>query len=122
MAVFLQRDVVLHITPNTSTGAATAVVYKVPIQEGFSFSQATNSSEVTLSEMESTVGTSRRGRRMFNDSLAPAEWSFTTYIRPFLSNSSGTKNHASQLIYAVEEVLWNALLAKGHPTETTSGG
>ena len=122
MAVFLQRDVVLHITPNTSTGAATAVVYKVPIQEGFSFSQATNSSEVTLSEMESTVGTSRRGRRMFNDSLAPAEWSFTTYIRPYLSNSSGTKNHASALIYAVEEVLWNALLAKGHPTETTSGG
>ena len=122
MAVFLQRDVVLHITPNTSTGAATAVVYKVPIQEGFSFSQATNSSEVTLSEMESTVGTSRRGRRMFNDSLAPAEWSFTTYIRPFLGNASGTKNHGSAVIHAAEEALWNALLAKGHPTETTSGG
>jgi hypothetical protein len=97
MAVFLQRDVVLHVTANDDAGSATSTVYKIPIQEGFSFSQATNASEVTLSEMESTAGASRRGRRMFNDSLAPAEWSFTTYLRPFKSNGSGTKNHSALL-------------------------
>ena len=58
--------------------------WHIPILDGFSFSQATNSSEITLSEMESTSG-SRRGRRAFNDSLAPAEWSFSTYVRPFAS-------------------------------------
>lgn len=113
MAVFLQRDVVLHVTANDDAGSATSTVYKIPIQEGFSFSQATNASEVTLSEMESTAGASRRGRRMFNDSLAPAEWSFTTYLRPFKSNGSGTKNHSAAKMHAVEEVLWNALLAQG---------
>ena len=120
MAVFLQRDVVLHITPNDGDGTAmsTPVVYKVPVQEGFSFSQTTNSSEVTLSEMESTAGTSRRGRRMFNDSLAPAEWSFTTYIRPFLAATGAAKNHSSAVMHAAEEVLWNALLSRGHPQET----
>ena len=49
------------------------------------FSQTTNTSEITLAEMESSAGISRRGRRMFTDSLAPAEWSFSTYIRPFKS-------------------------------------
>ena len=57
--------------------------------------------------MESTAGVSRRGRRAFNDSLAPAEWSFSTYVRPFISAGSGAgaadsaANH-----HAVEEVLW----------------
>lgn len=84
-----------------------SAVWEVPVLDGFSFSQATNSSEITLAEMESTGGVSRRGRRQFNDSLAPAEWSFSTYVRPFISAGSGSKaaddaaNH-----HAVEEVLW----------------
>ena len=92
MAVFLQRDTVLHITPNDGDGTAmsTPVVYRVPVLEGFSFSQTTNSTDVTLSEMESSAGVSRRGRRVFNDSLAPAEWSFSTYIRPFNSGGGGS--------------------------------
>ena len=60
-------------------------VWEIPVLDGFSFSQATNSSEITLAEMESVGGVSRRGRRAFNDSLAPAEWSFSTYVRPFIS-------------------------------------
>ena len=55
---------------------------------------------------------------MFNDSLAPAEWSFSTYLRPFLSNGTGSLNHASAVHHTVDEVLWNALLARGHPQET----
>ena len=39
--------------------------------------------------MEATGGVSRRGRKQFNDSLAPAEWSFSTYVRPFKSAGSG---------------------------------
>ena len=86
-------------------------VWELPVLDGFSFSQATNSSEITLAEMESTAGVSRRGRRAFNDSLAPAEWSFSTYVRPFIS-AGGTPSAANGLAdstanhHAVEEVLW----------------
>ena len=85
-----------------------ANIWEMPVLDGFSFSQATNSSEITLNEMSDTAGNSRRGRQMFNDSYAPAEWSFSTYARPFKSAGTGTgaadtvaNNH-----HAVEEVLW----------------
>lgn len=87
------------------------VVWEIPVLDGFSFSQANNSSEITLSEMESSAGISRRGRRAFNDSLAPGEWSISTYVRPFTSAGSGTgAADGSAEVHAVEEVLW-ALMA-----------
>jgi|TARA_B110000495_G_scaffold200936_1_gene217210 hypothetical protein len=98
--LYFSRDTKVYIKKG-------AVVWEIPVLDGFSFSQATNSSEITLAEMESTGGVSRRGRRQFNDSLAPAEWSFTTYVRPFISAGTGAgaadsaANH-----HAVEEVLW----------------
>ena len=88
-------------------------VWEVPVLDGFSFSQATNSSEITLNEMESAAGASRRGRRAFNDSLAPGEWSFSTYVRPFTAagatQGTGSADSAAE-VHAVEEVLW-ALMA-----------
>ena len=62
-------------------------LWSIPVLDGFSFSQATNASEITLNEMEDASGRSRRGRKMFTDSLSGSEWSFSTYVRPF--NSSG---------------------------------
>ncbi len=89
-------------------------VWEIPVLDGFSFSQATNSSEITLNEMESSAGVSRRGRRAFNDSLAPGEWSFSTYVRPFTAASGGSlgagKADTQAEVHAVEEVLW-ALMA-----------
>jgi len=86
-------------------------VWECPVLDGFSFSQGNNTSEITLSEMESTAGASRRGRRAFNDSLAPGEWSFSTYVRPFASAGSGTgAADGAAETHAVEEVLW-ALMA-----------
>lgn len=94
-------------------------VWEMPVLDGFSFSQATNVSDIALSEMEDSAGNSKRGRRAFNDSLAPAEWSFSTYVRPFVSAGTGVgaadtaANH-----HAVEEVLW-ALMA-GNATYASS--
>ena len=82
-------------------------IWEVPVLDGFSFSQATNTSEITLNEMSDTSGDSRRGRQMFTDSYAPAEWSFSTYARPFASaGSGGGKADTSAKHHAVEEVLW----------------
>ena len=90
-------------------------IWEIPILDGYSFSQTTNTSEITLAEMESTAGISRRGRRMFTDSLAPAEFSFSSYVRPFKSKAgsplpagSVSADSAAET-HAVEEVLWASM-------------
>lgn len=81
-------------------------VWEIPVLDGFSFSQATNATEITLNEMTSSLGVSRRARQMFTDSYAPAEWSFSTYMRP---NTDG----------CVEEALWaNFIAANAYDTTT----
>ena len=82
--LFFSRDTKVYVAPLNAAGAEVAgAIWEIPVLDGFSFSQATNSSEITLNEMEASGGGSRRGRKMFNDSYAPAEWSFSTYTRPF---------------------------------------
>ena len=107
--LYFSRDTKVFIKIGTT-------VWEVPVLDGFSFSQATNASEVTLSEMSGTGGSSRRGRRMFTDSFAPAEWSFSTYMRPF--TSTGTGNGAASGVdgdhHAVEEVLWALIAGPAH--------
>lgn len=127
MALYFQRDATLRVFPNKADGTfpSGSPAFDIPLLEGFSFSQTTNSSEVTLSEMESTVGNSRRGRKMFNDSLAPVEWSFSTYLRPYVAENSANPGSGSTYSWGddknhlVDEVLWNALLAKGRIAEAT---
>jgi len=88
--------------------------WSIPVLDGFSFSQATNASEITLNEMEDSSGRSRRGRKMFTDSLSAAEFSFSTYIRPFKSagsksNTNGRADSSANHQHAVEEALWVAM-------------
>jgi len=99
--LYFSRDTKVYIKKG-------AFVWDLPVLDGFSFSQATNSSEITLAEMESSGGVSRRGRKQFNDSLSPAEWSFSTYVRPFKSTGSGAgaADGTAAKVHAVEEVLW----------------
>lgn len=106
-SMFFSRDTKVYVAPLNSSGNEQAI-FEIPVLDGFSFSQATNSSEVTLNEMSAGSNTSRRGRKMFNDSLAPAEWSFSSYARPFRSTGTGTgkASDTSGDHHAVEEVLW----------------
>ncbi len=105
---YYSRDTLVHLTD--SAGA----IYKIPVLDGFSFSQATNATEVTLNEMATAAGVSRRSRQMFTDSYAPAEWSSQTYIRPFKSGGAGSGGeHSAVAHHMVEEPLWNALAGSG---------
>ena len=106
---YFSRDTKVYMTPSGST----AVMWEIPVLDGFSFSQATNTSEITLNEMADANGKSRRSRQMFTDSYAPAEWSFSTYMRPFgaVPAGSGEIWEPSASIsgnpqHAVEEALW----------------
>lgn len=81
--MFLKRDTKVYLRKLISAGKY--AIWEIPVMAGFNFSQGNTTSEVVLKEMATASGTTRRGRRVFNDALAPAEWSFSTYIRPFIA-------------------------------------
>ena len=117
-SLFFNRDTKVYVKSGSS-------VWEIPVLDGFSFSQATNVNEVTLNEMTNSSGTSRRSRQMFTDSYAPAEWSFSTYIRPFKSagtNQVGNANRNSvQNHHMVDEALWAWFSGKPTYTATAAG-
>ena len=123
-SLFFSRDTKVFVAVKNPTSGAETAVFEMPVLDGFSFSQATNASEITLNEMSSGSNNSRRGRKMFNDSLAPAEWSFSTYMRPFVSAGSNTTGNASKNstadIHAVEEVLWAMMVGDAAHTVVSS--
>ena len=114
----------LYFSRDTKVYAAIGTnVWELPVLEGFSFSQATNASEITLNEMADTAGNSRRARQMFTDSYAPAEWSFSTYVRPFMSAGSGSgAADSAAKVHAVEEVLWAQMVGAGTYASNTFPG
>ena len=106
--LFFSRDSKLYIEFDSK-------LWEIPVLDGFSFSQSTNQSEISLSEMQGADGLSRRGNRVFTDSLAPAEWSFSTYVRPFLDSQSTQEHHA------VEEALWAVMAGADRYADATTG-
>ncbi len=91
-----------------------ANTFEIGILDGFSFSQATGTQNVTLNE----AGTSpQRGQNIFNTSLEPVDWSFTTYIRPRIDDLAAADLHGM-----VEKILWNALVSNTTTNNTSTGG
>lgn len=86
------QGIFLHGTPCTANNS-----YQITVLDGFSFSQTTNSDAVSISE---AGGQAVRGSRNFNTSLNPAEFTFSTYIRPYSATT----------VKSEDSVLWNALL------------
>jgi hypothetical protein len=105
---YFSRDTKLVITLGSG-------VFEVPILDGFSFSQAQNIQDITFNEAADADGTSNRAREAVVNSIAPAEWSFQTYIRPFKTSGTDTpfnadKNGGANKHHLVEEVLWALLV------------
>tara|TARA_A100001015_G_scaffold287853_1_gene358075 strand:+ start:3106 stop:4476 length:1371 start_codon:yes stop_codon:yes gene_type:complete len=127
--LYFSRDTEVYLQMTADHGGGTGgTVWKIPVLDGFSFSQATNASEITLSEAvsnNSARGKSRRSRQMFNDSYAPAEWSFSTYMRPFKSavNASNgwSPTGTSADVHSVEEALWANFVSNPSFTRGVSG-
>lgn len=105
MAFNLIRNSRVFFTTNvdTTTGAVLAsghtasTTREIQVLEGFSFSQNTTSETVTLNESGAAPV---RGQRSFNTALDPADFSFTTYMRPA---------DVASVITCEESVLWNAM-------------
>jgi len=104
--LFFSRDTKVYLEQGAN-------IWEIPVLNGYSYNQTTNSGDVTVSEMADSAGNSRRARKTFTDSFAPAEWSFSTYARPFLV--TGTPNR----MRAVEEALWANFVAANAYTAAT---
>lgn len=105
-SLFLSREVKVYVEFDSN-------FWEIPVLDGFSFSQGTNTTEVTMAEMADADNNSRRGRIAFNDSLNAAEWSFSTYARPTIDS---TKHHST------EEVLWALMAgAKNYDSSEAAG-
>ena len=108
MANFFNRDTKVYIDDGVG-------IWEIPVLEDYSFSQDTEITEVELNEMASASGASKRGKRAFTDAFSPAEFSFSTYIRPFVSGGGGGAGDADSAAnhHAVEEVLWAKMVGLG---------
>lgn len=109
MALQFQRNADVYIELYDTAGGTIQTTWKVPVLEGFSFSQSINAQEITVNEAGTT---SRRARLLFNDSLAPSEWSFSSYIRPVVNNS---------LVVAPELPLWGMLFGADAYADNSPG-
>ena len=128
MAFFFSRDTKVFMSWSYDGTAAKTALYEIPVLDGFSFSQGTNTSEVTLSEAANSTGGSKRGRAMFTDSFAPAEWSFSTYMRPTVSGTGSATTATDGVTngqhggnadkFAIEGPLWAAMSANTYDRAT----
>ena len=102
-------------SPTTSQGSRAATgkfvgngtnanTFRIGVLDGYSFSQGSESTDVTITEAGSAPS---RGSKRFNDSLPPAEWSFGTYVRPFIHGANSWR--AANTYDMCENILWNAL-------------
>lgn len=132
--IFLQREARLFVQANAGSDTDTEAtkIFEIPILEGFSFSQASNLAEVTLSEASTgnTNTSSRRGRMAYTESLSPAEFSFSTYARPFKSAATNVDGNAEKngttKMHDPSEILFG-MMAHNHAAGSdiqvpTSGG
>jgi len=93
-----------------------ANTFKLGVLDGYSFSQGSDATDVTISEAGAAPN---RGSKRFNDSLPPAEWSFQTYVRPF---KHGSNSHRSSGTHdMVENILWAAIAGKDITGGSLSG-
>jgi len=122
MALSLSRNATVILSYQASTATAwdgagrepsEANTFEIPVLDGFSFSQATGTQNVTLNE----AGTSpKRGQAIFNTSIEPVDWSFTTYMRPRIDDLS------TDLHGMTEKILWNALVSSTKTDNVGTGG
>ena len=95
----------------------TANTFRLGVLDGYSFSQGSDSTDVTISEAGAAPN---RGSKRFNDSLPPAEWSFGTYVRPFRHGAASYR--ANDTFDCVENIMWAALSGTGLPSASDVTG
>lgn len=89
MAINLLRDAKVFLSL-VNTGFTTENTFEVKVLDGFSFSQNTSTQEVTLNEAGAAPN---RGQKIFNTALDPVDFSFSTYVRPYILSGVATPGY-----------------------------
>ena len=112
MSVQLLRNTRVFLS-TVKTGHAPANTFEIQVGDDLSFSQSTSSSSIEVNEAGASP---QRGSATFNDSLDPAEWSFSTYLRSYEDEES-TPNK-----FVPDALLWHALASGSAFDKTTVAG
>lgn len=107
MSVQLLRSSRVFVSTVT-TGFTKANTQEVLVQDDLSFSQDSNNTDITVNEAGPRP---TRGSKRFNDSLNPADWSFSTYLLPYLEAGK---------VLTPDYLLWYGL-SQGGPLNLTTG-
>lgn len=102
--------------PNKVVGFSERNTWRLPILDGFSFSQSTTSTEVTINEAGAAPN---RGQRSFNDSLDPVDVSFSTYMRPFQFTDGAARYFTATELPALAGLVGNMLPSVVNTVEVT---
>lgn len=105
MSVQLLRGTRVWASTVTS-GFTKANTMELLVQDDISFSQDSNTTDITVNEAGPRP---TRGSKRFNDSLNPADWSFSTYILPYLDSTDN-------LVKVPDIFLWQGLCS-GSPLD-----
>jgi hypothetical protein len=84
---------------------STSNTWEIQVLEGMTFSQNTTVDTVTLNEAGATPA---RGQRSFNTALEPLDFTFSTYLRPYLNPGANAGIGTDDYVTCEEKVLWNA--------------
>lgn len=98
MSVQLLRGTRVWASTVTS-GFTAANTKEILVQDDISFSQDSNVTDITVNEAGPRP---TRGSKRFNDSLNPVDWSFSTYILPYLDEDD-------DLVKLPDMILWQGL-------------
>lgn len=80
---------------------------EILLQDDFTFTQNTSSSDVNLDEAGPTPA---RGSARFNDALDPVDWSFSTYMRSFqVTDLDGDGTADDPGVITADSILWHCL-------------
>lgn len=99
MSINLSRNTRLWVSTVTS-GHNNSNTFEIPVQDGYSLGQSVGTEDVMLDEA-GPVPT--RGSKRFNTQMEPVDWSFTTYIIPYLSGTD---------VLLVDMIMWQGLAVK----------
>lgn len=118
MALSLSRNAKLYVTTQVDideTGNVPSQLntWEIPILDGFSFSAATATQEIEISEAGLTPS---RGQQIFTTAKEPVNWSIQTYMRPRYITNTPLR------VDAVERILWEGLFSKFDNGATSASG
>lgn len=110
MSLNLSRNTRLWVSTSKTTHD-NSNTFEIPIQDGYSLGQNMSSEDISPEEA-GPVPT--RGSRRFNTAFDPVDWSFSTYLNPYISSGD---------VMALDAILWHAIATSNDlPVELEGDG